>query len=552
MTKILVRAHTNIMEAHSIDEVLAGDLFGHNPGNWLFQYGVLRTIANDDVEIGFINGYSENLTLNNIKKLNETYDMFLMPLANVFKKDWVDKLRSLTFLVKRLEMPCIVIGIGLQADAEDDNFDFSFNNTAKNFIDAVLSKSSIIGIRGEYTARYFEYLGYVRDKDFMVIGCPSMYSFGMNLKKIKPGLPDAKNIIINTNPDIKSDIYNEWLENYINKLNSSGCSYYYIPQRLDELRLIRYGTPLSKGIAENAPDYFPTSVDKPMYAHEVGINSVEAWLNFTSQQDFTVGTRIHGCIVSILSGVPALVIAKDTRMAELADFFNIPYVRLSEITTDFNPVEYCKNVDYSKIYASFEEKFKGFLHFLDQNNVPHIYNNDIYRTDFPYDKFSKANSSQIYFPISSENNEDSLKERVINYLDYLQTFARSREFSFRKRLVDLYNSLYKQEYSTLSMKNKRDAANSEIKVLNENISELKVSHSKEVNELQLKLEDEANELSELQQLISKLSEENKSLNNSISELSAENSELKHELRLFGSRKYTLKHFIKLFGNNSDI
>ena len=74
--------------------------------------------------------------------------------------------------------------MGLQAETEDGNFDFSFNQTAKNFIDAVLQKSKIIGIRGEYTAKYLEYLGYRRNIDFMIIGCPSMYSFGLNLPRI--------------------------------------------------------------------------------------------------------------------------------------------------------------------------------------------------------------------------------------------------------------------------------------------------------------------------------------------------------------------------------
>ena len=146
------------MVPHTIDEVLAKDLFGHNPGNWLFLYGVLRTIVDDDIQIDFTTGYSEDLNKERIKRYNNEYDWLLLPLANIFKEDWVEKLKALTFLVKALTIPCIVIGMGLQAESEDGNFDFPFNQTAKNFIDAVLQKSKIIGIRGEYTAKYLDYL----------------------------------------------------------------------------------------------------------------------------------------------------------------------------------------------------------------------------------------------------------------------------------------------------------------------------------------------------------------------------------------------------------
>lgn len=50
--------------------------------------------------------------------------MFIIPLANAFREDFVEELRNLTKLIRKLKIPCVVIGVGVQADYEPD-----FNKT---------------------------------------------------------------------------------------------------------------------------------------------------------------------------------------------------------------------------------------------------------------------------------------------------------------------------------------------------------------------------------------------------------------------------------------
>ena len=461
MKKILVRAHTNNMVPHTIDEVLAKDLFGHSPGNWLFMYGVLRTVVDDDIQIDFTTGYSEDLNKERIKRYNNEYDCLLLPLANIFKEDWVEKLKALTFLVKALTIPCIVIGMGLQAESEDGNFDFPFNQTAKNFIDAVLQKSKIIGIRGEYTAKYLDYLGYRRNIDFMIIGCPSMYSFGLNLPRISSPAKNPKRVLLNTNPTIQSDSYNKWFLKFTNSLDDYGIDYYYLPQRLDELRLIQYGTPIAKHMWNKVPDYFPVSTKQPLYRHEVGINSVESWLALNRTMDLTIGSRIHGCIISVLCGIPTLVLVKDTRMKELASFFGIPFLDISNIDETFDMLNYCETLDYSKIYNLHEQNFKNFIHFLDINQVPHIYQTNLYRTEIPYDRITQNKEIQIYYPITSRDPEE-VQQTLLQYTDYLQDYSRRFEKDYRHKLLSLYTTTYQQSFSIKKWKAAATAAEQEL------------------------------------------------------------------------------------------
>jgi hypothetical protein len=56
-----------------------------------------------------------------------------------------------------------------------------------------------------------------------------------------------------------------------------------------------------------------------------------AWRSFASRFDFYLGDRLHGGIVALQTGVPALLIAEDQRVNEIADFFAIPKISVREL-----------------------------------------------------------------------------------------------------------------------------------------------------------------------------------------------------------------------------
>lgn len=98
----------------SLYEVVSKDTIGTNSGNMLFPYAIMRNIYSEGMEI---DGYS-NANPNDAEKINSKYDMFIIPLANAFRDNFRGELRNLTDLVKKLTIPCIVVGVGLQADYE--------------------------------------------------------------------------------------------------------------------------------------------------------------------------------------------------------------------------------------------------------------------------------------------------------------------------------------------------------------------------------------------------------------------------------------------------
>jgi len=88
--------------------------------------------------------------------------------------------------------------------------------------------------------------------------------------------------------------------------------------------------------------------------------------------DFCIGSRIHGVIVSILAGTPALLIAVDERQVEIAKFYHIPYLRQGLIRRD-TPLTYlyeyaAENMD--EVYKYYFENLKKYTSFLNINGIP--------------------------------------------------------------------------------------------------------------------------------------------------------------------------------------
>ena len=187
------------------------------------------------------------------------------------------------------------------------------------FVRAILRNSPNIGVRGERTVTYLKSLGFA-DDELVVVGCPSMYTFGPDLPA--PRLPSAittdSRLSLNLSPYVQG----------IGDLALAQAAKYphlvYTAQDLPTLGLLLTGTydthlPVRAG--------FPASVDHPLVSsgRTVMPVNVPSWLEHLAGIDFSYGTRIHGNIAAILAGTPAYVLAHDSRTAELADYHAIPH-----------------------------------------------------------------------------------------------------------------------------------------------------------------------------------------------------------------------------------
>ena len=462
MKRILMRAQIQHDKAFSPDTVLLENLMGGNNGNWLYQYSMFRTLMTDEsVQIDTLNFQKQNITKKFISKVNEKYDCLVLPLANAFKSSFAKEMREITKLVKGLTIPCVVAGIGIQAKLGKDFLEsYDDKEAAKEFVKAVLEKSSIIGVRGESTGDFLKALGFKEERDYTVIGCPSLYLYGSKLPEVKPLDFSDSNLFL-----YHSKVEHETapVVSLMTRATEEHPNYIYAPQRLGDMIRSYFGT-----------DYRAVEgTDKKRFydnAKSVCFTSPYAWFDYLSKNaGFAFGTRFHGSVAAILSGVPAFVVATDLRVTELANYHNIAHIPLSATTNESTMRSLVENVDFNLIHKGHEERFNHFVDFLEKNGLDNIYSKD--RT-----------ITRAYFDDVIENIQFSDDVLSFEVVDDAQKFLRTQKAArfYSARFADSQKQLKDQ-------KAKAKEAEKALKLSEENL-ELAQETLKELQEEKLRLE----------------------------------------------------------------
>ena len=99
---------------------------------------------------------------------------------------------------------------------------------------------------------------------------------------------------------------------------------------------------------------------------------VDTWSKFIRTRDVYFGFRIHGCIMAIKNGVPAICIVSDSRTYELCELFKIPYIRVDKLqSTDLNFEKIYNEADFSKLNAEYPILLKRYINYLEKNGIKH-------------------------------------------------------------------------------------------------------------------------------------------------------------------------------------
>lgn len=168
MKKYLMRTGVEPLEYKTPQDLIAKDFVGTNSGNLIYAHGIYRNLIRPDVEI-----HADNYRINlkEVEKINAEYDGYILALADAIREDFVPQLKQMTEMIRLLKIPVYLIGMGVRAAQGVDakKLSFPFDNVVKEFVTAVLEKSTIVGLRGHITAQYLSNLGFTEGEDYMVI-----------------------------------------------------------------------------------------------------------------------------------------------------------------------------------------------------------------------------------------------------------------------------------------------------------------------------------------------------------------------------------------------
>ena len=438
-------------------KVIGHSLIGGNSGNLVYAYSIYRALMTEGTEIDSTY-YRIDYTDREIDKINETYDCFIIPLADGFREGFEEKLKAFTAIIKRLKIPVIVIGVGLRAPFEPDlSKGFSFDGIVKEFMDAVLEKSAAVGVRGQITSDYLSSLGYIEGIHHMVIGCPSMYMFGQDLNIRDTKITKDSFVCINNSTVTPKNVLD-----FIDRSSKEFSNGYFIPQRTKELKLTYFGIPFS--VYQDNLNY-PYNMKHYFYEQDrvrFFINFKE-WRSFLSKADFTFGSRLHGNISSVISGTPSLIIPKDARMREIAEYHNLTKVNYTEIDNDTSIWDLIERADFKSPLKNQKSNFKNYLKFLKINELENIFEDDANPVNTPFDiKISEVQLQPAVTTYNSCSNDERVmrtneyikySNRVIKRLQYNLNKQKSINSMLRERIEEK-NSIIDDRNKVIAEKNK--------------------------------------------------------------------------------------------------
>ena len=388
MKKIYMRAGMSPLEPIPIGKAVWNNTFGENSGNLIYQYSVFRALMREDTQF-----YARDFTSvydapGGVEQLNETCDCAVFTLANAFRKGY--RIADMADMVRKLKIPTVVVGCGVQADSlEQIRAGLPFDDDVRSFVDAVLDKSAMLGLRGELSAEYLKHLGYLPEQHFTVIGCPSLFLNGPVMPEPKPVAitPDTR-FNITTRPAQRREMHE-----LIFNTERQYPNYHLVMQRRRALRMLAFGIHnRDAGPTRDFTGYYPFDRHHPdvVSGKVLGFTEARTWFEYMKGVDYSFGSRIHGNIAAVINGVPAYVFTPDTRTEEICRFANIPFTPIAQLKGGEDIRDFLEKADFRAVCRGHEERFRHYVDFLNLNGLDHIYRETDTPAVVPFDEAMKA------------------------------------------------------------------------------------------------------------------------------------------------------------------
>ncbi|MBN9509925.1 MAG: polysaccharide pyruvyl transferase family protein [Alphaproteobacteria bacterium] len=302
---------------------------GYNTGNLAFWYAVHEM-------------YRDPTTLvprgSDGAEYRDRVDCLVIPAANHLNPQW--DLGVFADLITSIDKEVVVMGLGAQANDEKQNLELQSGTV--RYLKVLADHARVIFVRGPYTAQVCASYGV---KNVEVLGCPS--------------------VTINADPGLGALIearYSRELERlyfagaaFKGELNSiertifqflkvhSGTYVVQAPAELIDCAMFSLPFGEVPPIFERAREILDPEATQREFRESfrrIGRSyfSVRAWLEAAAQHDYAISTRVHGAILSLMAGVPTLVVGHDTRVRELCETLQIPCVKPADLMRNLEDI----------------------------------------------------------------------------------------------------------------------------------------------------------------------------------------------------------------------
>jgi hypothetical protein len=332
-----------------------------NPGNTYITYSILKTV-------GFSTALHPKQHVKNIWEdplpdvdyVNSTYTHCFFTLQDQFQErlpDYIPAAQVLKIIefIKALRVPLVAYSVGTNFAPNDTTRTICSELSA--LMQAISEKCLLIGVRGEITRESLAKSGV---HNTMVIGCPTYFENGFGRLLHKKPLTPASSIL-------GTGLFSTHAPNPVHFLAQSET----LAMKLSCEGTLAAGDIAGfKSAADCYPGYGHTFLNALKHNRVRAFHDINEWKRYITEADIRVaiGTRLHGSILAINCGVPALCTAGDTRAQETCAYLGIPH-RPGVCGLDLNPSDVLNAMDLDALNHRYQETYARYLIWLDTNGL---------------------------------------------------------------------------------------------------------------------------------------------------------------------------------------
>lgn len=281
-------------------------------------------------------------------------------------------------ILQKHDARLIGLGLGAQAFGGDVEIPEGTQRWLKIVMDRAPGDGPNIGLRGNLTLSALEKYGLAERAT--VLGCPTLFlseekSLGSIIKKRAE--KQFKRIAVTAG-------HYGW--KHLSKLEASLTNllthnHDYIIQ--SPMPMVTYGRGHDVDISENdfiqMRDYCKPNMDLNEFNewridHAMSFFSAPAWMEHLKRFDFVIGVRIHGVMLALQMGIPAICISHDSRTKELCETMMVPCIEASKVSNGIEREQLHEIFNFNA--KEFDENrmslAKKYINFLEVNNIPFV------------------------------------------------------------------------------------------------------------------------------------------------------------------------------------
>lgn len=281
-------------------------------------------------------------------------------------------------VLRRLKLPVLAFGIGAQAPVSGK---LELSEDSKTVLRLIADSTASLGVRGAYSAEVMNELGI---RNVRIIGCPTAFRNNRPDLSIRlPALDSVKQVGVTLRREV-SKHYAKDIRRYLTfhrdlvKAMADRFEVTLMSQGEVEEKKLALGTPGQKqegmaALRENgwAAAWYLDERMEALYRERMFYSDVVAeYERLVRRLDLVLGYRLHGNLMALANGTPAIYFTYDSRTVEFAETFQIPSV---DVFGDqpFRLEDYWDQALFDRFNAAYARTYGAMSAFLSENKVAH-------------------------------------------------------------------------------------------------------------------------------------------------------------------------------------